>query len=335
MNDWNFQKIANLNEILANLYPREGDARRLVATAGLKVTEIDFEGSSLARWFAILQFANARTVKVDGITRSKVDEIVARALEENPDDESLKGAAMRQPPESVKGPEAKEWQGPAAADRLEKIMGDKSTLVPLSYFEVGLARARSVVRIIRENGTLGTGFITTGNKLITNNHVLPDAEAARSSIIQFNYQQTVDGLSAPVKEAKLLPDTFRTSVEDDWSAVTIDGEMNSVWGMIKLKPVDVKVGDHVNIIQHPGGGPKQVSLFANVVVFVGGGRIQYLTDTLPGSSGSPVFDAQWNLIALHHSGGWLTEPNASSKSTYFRNEGIAIGRLLEGLAQMA
>jgi V8-like Glu-specific endopeptidase len=69
-----------------------------------------------------------------------------------------------------------------------------------------------------------------------------------------------------------------------------------------------------------------------VVAFVSAGRVQYLTDTLPGSSGSPVFDTKWNIIALHHSGGWLTEPNAASKHTYYRNEGIAIDRIIEGLA---
>jgi V8-like Glu-specific endopeptidase len=99
-----------------------------------------------------------------------------------------------------------------------------------------------------------------------------------------------------------------------------------------MKPMAVKVGDHVNIIQHPGGAQKQISFVANVVAFVGGGRVQYLTDTLPGSSGSPVFDTDWNLIALHHSGGWLTEPNAATKSTYYRNEGIAIDSIIQDLA---
>jgi V8-like Glu-specific endopeptidase len=212
-------------------------------------------------------------------------------------------------------------------------MGQKSTLVPITYLEIGLVRARSVVRVKRQDGRSGTGFITDGNTLITNNHVLPNAEAARSSVIQFNYQQTAGGLNAPIKEARLLPDGFfRTAAQDDWSAVRIDGDISSKWGMLPMARAEIKVGDHVNIIQHPGGGPKQISLFANVVVYVGGGRVQYLTDTLPGSSGSPVFDAQWNLIALHHSGGWLTEPNAASKTTYYRNEGISIDRIIDGLA---
>jgi V8-like Glu-specific endopeptidase len=151
-------------------------------------------------------------------------------------------------------------------------------------------------------------------------------------VAQFNYQRTVAGLDAPFEEFSI--DTavpLRTSKDNDWSAVRIKGDA-SKWGELDMKPMTVKVGDHVNIIQHPGGAQKQISFVANVVAFVGGGRVQYLTDTLPGSSGSPVFDTDWNLIALHHSGGWLTEPNAVTKSTYYRNEGIAIDTIIQDLA---
>jgi V8-like Glu-specific endopeptidase len=62
---------------------------------------------------------------------------------------------------------------------------------------------------------------------------------------------------------------------------------------------------------------------------VGGGRVHYLTDTLKGSSGSPVFNSNWEVVALHHRGGWLAEPG--SKRMVYRNQGIAIGVVLRGL----
>jgi hypothetical protein len=322
MTKWDNGPLSNLNEVLANLYPMDSDARRMALKSNLPLAHIQFENKAINTWFNVLYFANQR---------DKVDDVVANAIEENPGDEALLSARERQPPPVVKGPEAKAWSGPSAAASLEKLMGAESTLVPITYLEMGLARARSVVRVKRDDGSSGTGFITAGGVLITNNHVLPDAAAAGASVVQFNYQQTVAGLDAPLEEARLRPDTFRTSITDDWSAVTVDGDAPSRWGMLPLSPVAVKPGDHVNIIQHAGGGQKQISLFANVVVFVGGGRVQYLTDTLPGSSGSPVFDTKWNVVALHHSGGWLAEPNATSKSTYWRNEGIAIERVIAGL----
>ena len=86
------------------------------------------------------------------------------------------------------------------------------------------------------------------------------------------------------------------------------------------------------IIQHPGGGPKQIALAHNLVTFVNHQFVHYLTDTMPGSSGSPVFNEAWQVIALHHSGGWLREPGG--KEQLFRNEGIAIEPLLSGAQEL-
>ena len=51
-----------------------------------------------------------------------------------------------------------------------------------------------------------------------------------------------------------------------------------------------------------------------------GSRVRYTTNTEPGSSGSPCFDQNWDLIALHHSG----DPNWDPSW----NEGIPI-KLIE------
>jgi V8-like Glu-specific endopeptidase len=50
--------------------------------------------------------------------------------------------------------------------------------------------------------------------------------------------------------------------------------------------------------------------------------LQYFTDTLPGSSGSPVFDASWDVIAVHRAGGTLVK-NAKGESVY-ANEGVVV-----------
>lgn len=55
------------------------------------------------------------------------------------------------------------------------------------------------------------------------------------------------------------------------------------------------------ILQHPRGGPLKLALDTDAVIGfnVRGNRVRYRTNTEPGSSGSPCFDAEWNLIALH------------------------------------
>ena len=69
-----------------------------------------------------------------------------------------------------------------------------------------------------------------------------------------------------------------------------------------------------------------------MVTYVDDNVVQYLTDTMPGSSGSPVFNAAWEVVALHHSGGWFREPGG--KEQLFRNEGIAIGQVLSGAKEL-
>jgi hypothetical protein len=324
MREWSREPLKHLRTILAGLYPGDRDARRVARDAGLDPAMIAFEQKAINTWFEILEYANGRR---------KVEEVLRIALEEFPGNEALEQSRAGVPPAPVEGPPPGEWRGPAAAPVLEKLTSGASTLVPITYFELGLVRSRPVVRVKRSDGSSGTGFLTTDNRLVTNHHVLPSPETAATSVIQFNYQQTLEGLSAEAFEVRLVPERlFRTSVADDWTVVAVEGDPAARWGCIELAPHPISRGERVNIIQHPGGGPKQISLASSVVVFSGDGRVQYLADTLPGSSGSPVFDARWNLVALHHSGGWLTEPNAAKGDSYYRNEGIAIDRLLAGLA---
>lgn len=58
-------------------------------------------------------------------------------------------------------------------------------------------------------------------------------------------------------------------------------------------------------------------------------KVQYVTSTLPGSSGSPVFNDDWEVIGLHHAGGYL--PEKEDGPVYFRNEGMTIKAILDDL----
>jgi V8-like Glu-specific endopeptidase len=77
------------------------------------------------------------------------------------------------------------------------------------------------------------------------------------------------------------------------------------------------------------GQHKQISLQNNFVQYVGGNVMQYITSTLNGSSGSPVFNDGWEVLALHHAGGNIPEPTTQQR--YFRNEGILVTSILADL----
>ncbi|RPI52736.1 MAG: serine protease, partial [Chloroflexi bacterium] len=103
------------------------------------------------------------------------------------------------------------------------------------------------------------------------------------------------------------------------------------WGYLPLKSGEVKTGQRINIIQHPFGQPKQISVQNNMVEYVGGNVLQYVTSTNPGSSGSPVLDDGWNVVGLHHAGGYIPEPTTGR--FYSRNEGILVNRILDDMPQ--
>jgi len=307
----------NLNDALADLYPTIEDSRRVVSCAGIRAAMVKWNNAALVNWFNIIEEA----------AKSKKEQaILDCALQDYPDHELLLALKRNEPP--ARGPEPK-WVADDGADHFEKILGAQSTLLPIRFLEIGMQRSRAVARIVLKDGSSGTGFLIPGNWLLTNNHVLPTADKANGAKAEFNYQQTADGLDAAVKSYALDASRYHTSVENDWTAIGIEPAASVDWGVLPLEPVTTAKDAFVNIIQHPGGGPKQIGLYHNTVAFVGEGRVQYLTDTLPGSSGSPVFDDQWRIVALHHSGGMLREPG--TKSSFYRNEGIAVATVIEDL----
>jgi V8-like Glu-specific endopeptidase len=169
------------------------------------------------------------------------------------------------------------------------------------------------------------------DRLLTNNHVFGNAQEAEGATVQFNFQTDLAGQPLDTDDYTADPDTFFHTNEDlDYAVVQVKGSPGDKWGFINLRDdLTVKAKQDVAIIQHPGGQPKQIAIVDNEIEYVDDSVAQYLTDTLPGSSGSPVFDNDWECVALHHSGGWLPQP--SDQSTHFRNEGILISAILADL----
>ncbi len=316
---WN-ERLTNLNDVLAGLYPLTRESLRVVDAAGLPKAHIAFQDKAIDNWHAIL---------VEASRRKKVDDLISTARADYPEDPFLI-RAQRGALSPVRGRDFP-WQTGEPASTFEKIMAARSTLLPISFLATGQERARSVARIRLPRGT-GTGFLTRDNILVTNHHVLSNADAAGAAIVQFNVQQTAEGLDAEPVEFELDPSRgFATSKAADWTLCRVGGDANADWGAIEMEPVEIRKNDRVIIIQHPGGGPKQIAFYHNLVTYAGGKLVQYLTDTLPGSSGSPVFDDRWRLVAVHHSGGHIREPG--TKAMVFRNEGIRVGEILDGSRQ--
>src|SRR5688572_24828654 len=95
---------------------------------------------------------------------------------------------------------------------VERII-NTADFVDIRYLDAGVAAARAIGRInIRDAGGrlqgYGTGSLVSPALLLTNHHVLPDPDAARSSVIEFNYQDGLDGRPLLPQVFPLAPDRF-------------------------------------------------------------------------------------------------------------------------------
>jgi V8-like Glu-specific endopeptidase len=322
--------LTSLLDLLVRNYPDASSARDVAEKAGLATRFVSFSGHIDNVWMSILRQA--------GKSETGLEDIARVAQRDNP---SIHFSSLVQQINqgAIRGPNLanSDWKGPLTVDQeTEQIIGQQPTFLPISFLAVGLEVARSVVRVVCAGG-LGSGFLTRDNLLITNHHVIGTAKEAEQAKIQFNYQENPKGLALQVAEFKLEPNLgFATSATvggDDWTAVRVKGSPNNEWGALALEDATVTANDYVNIIQHPGGLPKQIALYHNVVTFVDATRVQYLTDTLPGSSGSPVFNSDWRVVALHHSGISFSKGGSNRKRILFRNEGIHVKAILKGLAE--
>ena len=195
----------------------------------------------------------------------------------------------------------------------ERIFGKTVDFVDVAFFERGRRAARSVARIItRDGAALGTGFLISPRLLMTNNHVIGSRAEADGLLAEFDYERDLFG--APLKVTRFAFDhasCFQTNNQNDLDYTVIaigarvmgDKDLAS-FGYIPVSNARNKhqLGDFVNIIQHPDGRMKEAVLRENQLVARNGTTLHYLADTEPGSSGSPVVNVQFSLVALHHWG---------------------------------
>lgn len=217
-----------------------------------------------------------------------------------------------------------------AVRALERLLGGSSELLGANFLEIGANAARSVGRVNLRGSTgrtlgFGTGFLVSSRLLLTNHHVLATGDEAARSDFELGYQDDTAGRLSAAVVFDLDPEAFFLADPGlDFAVVAVrersgQGELLTDFGWNRLIAQQGKVvlGECVNIIQHPNGEPKQLALRANRVVDLLDGFIHYETDTLAGSSGSPVFNDQWEVVALHHSG----VPRTDTEGNYLTWEG--------------
>ena len=236
--------------------------------------------------------------------------------------------------------EAPEGVGLKEAGRvLERIIGTPD-FVGINYLETGVRSAHAVGRVnIRDDAGkvvgYGTGSLVAPHVLLTNHHVLPDAATAATSVIEFDFEDGPDGQPRQSRNFAFAPEALFIADEAlDFAVVAVDpaAAVLAGYGFNPLIEAEGKaiIGEFVTIVQHPRGERKQVALRDNRIVDVVEEMLHYEADTEPGSSGSLVFNDQWETVALHHA----SVPHQAQEGGVI-NEGIRISRVIGHLREVA
>jgi endonuclease G len=282
----------------------------------MMLIDLDIAAQAASRW-------EARTAQRDQ-TRTKLDE-GGSAAAETPQRLRLRlkrlGAAATQAMAAPATSPATESMLVASSVLvqtvgLERVIG-KSDIVDISFLELALAVARFVGRVNMRSSPartagFGTGFMVSPRLLLTNHHVLRSKADAVHSEIEFDFQNDRNGRLLPVVSYALEPDKFfLTNPALDYTLVSVrersvDDRVDLKlygWSRLIADQGKAMLGEALNIIQHPNGQAKKLVLRKNELIDLPDENFaHYVADTEPGSSGSPVYNDQWEVVALHHSG---------------------------------
>jgi hypothetical protein len=317
---------------MAGLFRTEREAVPVVALLGVDPLTITPGLSALDLWFELLGKLAAQG-NVRALVKTTRDQ-----FRNNPRAaylDSLLGAqdapvspADQKPgfDDAVTAPEALLFH-----DDLTMPLGKIGGLIATLTKMVELAPAICLLQVDNVLGSFfGTGFRIGGDTLLTNHHVLfPHGQKATHVKADFGFD--VDAAGGNLAAVSLTGNVGTVTGEqpDDWAVVDVQG-MDQGWPVLKLADADVPiVGSAAYILQHPNGQRRRLGFVRNLISDVDAGTVKYITDTQPGSSGSPVLSAGGRLLALHHAGGQPVE--VVGMPPVSKNEGIRISRVLDRL----
>lgn len=229
---------------------------------------------------------------------------------------------------------------------LQKVFGAERFL-SLDWYRRGLARCAGVARIGREASKgVGTGFLVRGNSLhaslgdelylLTNAHVVSLTPEVPIAITPDEAVVTFEGLTGAEGQSWHFTETIYSSpiAEFDATLLRLDRPVPllDAYPIAKRQP-PLENKERIYVVGHPLGGGLSFSMQDNLLLDHDERRVHYRTPTEPGSSGSPVFNSQWELIALHHAGRSDMRMLNGKDGSYEANEGISIMAIRDGLAR--
>lgn len=222
------------------------------------------------------------------------------------------------------------WQAGAKELILET---GRSTLLDIAFLHRGIEAAAAVCKLRTQfPGKLkgwGTGFLIASDLVLTARHVLfdEDNKKTRTTYVCADFfYETGHEKARPKLSVDGILESCSCCDTHDIALVRLAQSIEGVRPLRLRSAGDPRVKDPAFIVQHPGGGPKQIGVYRNEIKYFDDNVLQYLTDTEGGSSGAPVFNQEWEVIGIHNQ--WIGATEADSgdnrKVLVHRNQGVRI-----------
>ena len=244
----------------------------------------------------------------------------------------------------------------------ERVVRKKNQFFDVSIWRTKIGNIEPTVcriEIDKDEYTViyGTGFLLGPSVLMTNYHVMEPVIAGEiphtAVVCRFDYKRNSGNAINQGKTYGLagnwLIDSSPSSPLDqpapedrlDYVLLRLDGTPGKDpilpvpgaagvargW-LVPLATYAFPADSSLFILQHPQGDPLKLALDTDSIIEVRDQtRVRHRTNTEEGSSGSPCFNQDWELVALHHSG----DPNFARSADY--NEAIPFEAILKLLAK--
>jgi endonuclease G, mitochondrial len=184
----------------------------------------------------------------------------------------------------------------------------------------------------------GTAWLMAPDFAVTNHHVINarlDSEAdasqadlglqAENAALSFDFDTPeADGVRVKAKRLVAMSKSL------DYALLELVSPIDRPVPRFALSTVELDNTSRmvVNIVQHPRGEPKRVAFRNNLVSAADATTIRYFADTDQGSSGSPVCDDRWRVVALHRGAQHVSGVQFQGKDEAFVNFGSQIQAVL-------
>jgi hypothetical protein len=241
----------------------------------------------------------------------RLDDLLAGARAQRPRNAALQSLLL----------ELSLTSAPPPAGRLEALVVASVPFEDVAKWRARMAAVERAICLVEDpTGTgAGTGFLVGPRTVLTNWHVMAEVERRgfppQDARLRFDYVAAVDGAAPSEPSRWPLATDWRIDGSEvaalDFALVRVEGAPGSEpvpaaggqpRGWLAPAPHEFELNEIQLILQHPRAA--ELKLGAGVVTAVDPlhHRVTYTTNTLPGSSGAPVFTLGWELVALHHFG---------------------------------